>query len=80
MENNGTFKKSEIIFSSYPGAISSTDDFYITHNNLLITETTLQVIDINLYHKHIKPVEEYIPNFMRVMAASRSAKTAVIIG
>ncbi len=39
-------------------------------------ETTLEVIDINLY-QNIKPAEEYIPNFIRIMAATRFAKSAV---
>jgi hypothetical protein len=41
-------------------------------------ETTLEVIDIRLY-KHVKSSEEYIPNFTRVLAATRFAKTAVKI-
>jgi len=63
-------------FSSYPGCLSSTDDFYITNNNIVITETTLEVIDINHY-KHVKPSNTYIPNYMRVLSASRFAKSAL---
>jgi len=62
-------------FSSYPGCLSSTDDFYITNNNLVITETTIEIIDVSQY-KNVKNAEEYVPNFMRVLAASRFAKTA----
>ncbi len=40
-ENNHELPSSEMTFSSYPGCLSSTDDFYITNNNLVITETTL---------------------------------------
>jgi len=40
-------------------------------------ETTLEVIDISLYSK-VKQAEDYIPNFLRVMSATRFSKTAVI--
>lgn len=62
-------------FSSYPGCLSSTDDFFITNNNLVITETTIVLIDISHY-KQVKPSDKYIPNYMRVLAASRFAKSA----
>jgi hypothetical protein len=78
LTDNEVFFNSEITFSSYPGCISSTDDFYLTNYNLLVTETTLEVIDINLY-SHVKPAEEYIPNFTRVLAATRFSKSAVNI-
>lgn len=60
-------------FSGYPGTLSSTDDWYLTNNNLLITETTLEVIDINKY-SNVKGAESYIPNFLRVLSATRFAK------
>ncbi len=41
----------------------------------MITEITLNVIDISLF-QHVKPKEKYIPNFLRVMAASRLSNTA----
>lgn len=44
----------------------------------MVTETTLEVIDINLY-THVKKPEDYIPNFTRVLAATRFAETAVTI-
>lgn len=73
----GLLSTSEMTFSSYPGCLSSTDDFYLTNHNLLIMETTLEVININLYDS-VKPVDQYIPNFMRVLAATRFSKTGVI--
>jgi len=66
----------EMTFSSYPGCLSSTDDFYLTNHNLLIMETTLEVIRISLYDA-VKPADQYIPNFLRVMAATRFSKTGV---
>lgn len=47
----------------------------MTNNNIVITETTLEVVDIRLYD-YVKKAENYIPNFLRVMAASRIAKSA----
>lgn len=41
----------------------------------MITETTLEVIDIRQYD-YVKKEEDYIPNFLRVMAATRLSKTA----
>jgi hypothetical protein len=54
--------------------ISSTDDYYLTANKLLVTETTIPVIDINIY-KSMKPADNYIPNFMRVNSAVFFSKT-----
>jgi hypothetical protein len=60
-------------FSGYPGTLSSTDDWYVTNNNLLITETTLEVIDIKKYW-NVKGSSDYIPNFLRVLSASRFSR------
>ncbi len=64
------------MFSSYPGCISSTDDYYITDKKLMITETTLDVIDMNGY-KRVKNSDSYIPNFMRINAASLFSNSGV---
>ena len=69
--NNNT---SSIIFSSYPGVLTSTDDFIISKNKLVIMETTIEVIDINLYKQMKLEYKHYIPNFMRVLLASKTAK------
>lgn len=66
----------DMTFSSYPGLIHSSDDFYITSNNLLVTETTLEVIDVNEFKKK-KPSDQYIFNYIRVTGATREAKSAV---
>jgi len=31
----------KITYSSYPGCLSSTDDFFMVDGNLMVTETTL---------------------------------------
>jgi hypothetical protein len=71
---DGVLKDIVATFSSYPGCLSSTDDFYITNHKLMVTETTLEVIDINLY-KSVKEEEKYIPNFMRVNSATFFSST-----
>lgn len=65
------------MFSSYPGCISSTDDYYVTDKKLMVTETTLDVIDMNVYKK-VKSSASYIPNFMRINAASLFSNSGVI--
>jgi hypothetical protein len=72
---DGQLIQIETTFSSYPGCLSSTDDFYITNNKLMVTETTLEVIDINLYNS-VKEEDKYIPNFMRVNSATFFSSTA----
>ena len=34
-------EQKKITYSSYPGCISSTDDFFIINGNLVVTETSL---------------------------------------
>lgn len=63
-------------FSSYPGTISSTDDFYVTNNKIIVTETTLDVLDMSLY-QNIPAESEYIPNYMRVNSATFFSKSGV---
>jgi len=61
-----------ISFSSYPGCLSSTDDWYIINDKFIITETTLEVMQENLY-RYILDIKHYVPDFMRVMLANRMA-------
>lgn len=74
-EDNAELPSVSLTFSSYPGTLSSTDDYYITSNKIVVTETTIEVIDVNLY-KFMKNSEQYIPNYLRVIAATRFAKSA----
>ncbi len=43
----------KITYSSYPGCISSTDDFFILHGNLMVTETSLHFKDSPHIHSTI---------------------------
>lgn len=63
-----------IAFSSYPGALSSTDDFYITDSGLSIMETSLIVLRPEAWDTIT--TLPYTPNFMHLMATTRLANGA----
>lgn len=75
LEGNSEIPSVDYTFSGYPGTLSSTDDFYVTKNGLVVTETTIEVIDINLY-SNVKHSDTYLPNYMRVLSATRFSKSA----
>lgn len=60
-----------ISFSSYPGCVSSTDDYYLMDSGLAITETTLSVPQEQTY-----PRRQIVPDFIRIMAANRLSSSA----
>ncbi len=55
-------------FSSYPGIISSTDDFYQTTHGLVITETTEEVYNNTLYDL-VKP-NDCVLSWVRVVVSN----------
>ena len=61
-------KAKTITMSSYPGAVNSQDDFYITDANLYVTETTNHVFDTDLYDL-LTP--RSLMCWMRTMVANR---------
>eukprot|EP00439_Symbiodinium_sp_Y106_P070018 s3852_g12.t1 len=63
-------------FSSYPGCVSSTDDFYMMDNGLAVMDTTLEVLNPKLYSRVMDdPGKPRLPKFLHVMAVNRVAKT-----
>lgn len=64
-------EQKRITYSSYPGVISSTDDFFILDGNLVVTETSLSLHLTNLDFQHwLSPTYNYIPEYLQVMAAN----------
>jgi hypothetical protein len=63
-----------VSFSSYPGSISSVDDFYHISNGMAVMETTNTQANTTLTQLYVLP--NTIPEFMRVMAANVWASSA----
>lgn len=68
-EGEEAFNNLLLSFSSYAGTITSTDDFYILNNQMVILETSLETLDKSLYNKIEKP-ENYVPNYMRIFVSN----------
>jgi hypothetical protein len=68
----GTESKT-VSFSSYPGALSSIDDYYITDSGLAVTETSLIVYNLTMY-KDLSP--ETMLYWVRVALANRMATSS----
>jgi len=65
----------KIAFSSYPGVITSTDNFYIMDSGLAVMDTSIEVLDPFLWDKvEDFPTMPHIPNFVHLMATNRVAK------
>lgn len=62
----------DLTFSSYPGIISSIDDFYVSIANMAIIETTIGNSNADLW-KYVTP--ETILYWIRISVANRLAYT-----
>eukprot|EP00927_Polykrikos_kofoidii_P086931 TRINITY_DN9883_c0_g1_i1.p1 TRINITY_DN9883_c0_g1~~TRINITY_DN9883_c0_g1_i1.p1 ORF type:complete len:706 (+),score=132.98 TRINITY_DN9883_c0_g1_i1:139-2118(+) len=69
---------SQIGFSSYPGAVSSTDDYYVMSSGLSVMETSLVVLNPDVWlQMPTFPSAPRVPNFVHVMVVNRLASSAV---
>lgn len=73
--NNQDLKSVKMTFSSYPGTISSTDDFYVMNGSLVVTETTLEILNENAYSL-VAREDKYIPDYMRIIISNRMSNSA----
>jgi len=70
---NKLVKSKNIMFSSYPATLASTDDFYFTSSNLAVIETTNPMFNSKLYEK-LTP--KSLMCWFRAMIANRMADNA----
>ena len=68
--NSHKEKSKVVVFSSYPGCLSSVDDFYYTDSNLVVMETTNSNLNDSLYDL-LSP--ETLFTWVRVILANRLA-------
>jgi len=61
-------------FSSYPGVMGSTDDYYIMDTGLVVTETTVSMLSDSPFDK-LNESSVAIPDYMRIMLSNKLAKT-----
>ena len=73
VSNKRNEKSKVVVFSSYPGSLSSIDDFYYLDSKLVVMETTNSNLNDSLYDL-LKP--ETILTWVRVMVANRLAGTS----
>lgn len=69
------FPNLSVSFSGYPAMISSSDDYFITSHGLVITETTISMLDPAVYETHVK-ADGSIVTWLRSLVASRISKSA----
>ena len=72
--SNFPIKSKVITMSSYPAAVNSQDDFYITDSNLFVTETTNHVMNLTLFD--LLDPSNTLMCWMRTMVANRLSDDA----
>ena len=73
VSNKRKEKSKTIAFSSYPGSLSSIDDFYYLESKLLVMETTNYIFNLTLY-KDVST--NSLLTWVRVMVANRLASSS----
>jgi hypothetical protein len=69
---------SHIGMSSYPGCVSSTDNFFMLDNGLVIMDTSLEILNTRIYDRIAEfPNNPHIPTWAHVMMVNRMARNAV---
>jgi len=66
-----------IAMSSYPGAVSSGDDYYVMNSGLVVMDTSLPLLTLNPYDD-VKsgPLTGDVPTWMHLMITNRMSKRA----
>lgn len=72
--NDPMTRSKTISYSSYPGMLSSFDDFYLTDTGINAIETSLEVFNLTMYEGNINP--QSVLYWTRVMIATRTATSA----
>lgn len=69
-------KATHMAFSSYPGNLWSSDNFYVMNSGLVVVDTSLEILNPKVYDRIPDfPSNPKIPNFLHVMAVNRMAGT-----
>jgi len=69
---------SHLGMSSYPGCVSSTDNFFMLDNGLVIMDTSLEILNTRLYDRVAEfPANPHIPTWAHVMMVNRMAQNSV---
>lgn len=61
--------------SSYPGTITSTDDYFVKEGLFLVTETSIAPLEMKSFFKTFNANEVDIPDFMRTMVSLHLSKS-----
>jgi len=74
--SSSKFSNNIVAMSSYPGVVTSTDDFYMLGNGLVVLSTSLEILNPDLYNRVPEfPTNTKVPTWMHAMACNRMAET-----